>query len=394
MEFKKKYMKDNQPDLPVRLEDHAGNSPFVSVFGDLYTSNRRNQLTEKFEYGINSATLVATSTASGSVTGVESQAVLQTGSSSSASAELETKSANRYSPGAELYFQFTCRWEGTETTGYTAYIGGFDADSGIFLGFKDGTFRVGYRNSGNDYVVDQVDFDTDTLDWLNFENLNIFRISLGYLGIAPIRFYVQSNLGWVNFHTIDRMNRQKATHISTPTLPLAMRLIKTSGTTANIQMATGSWSAGTAEREHFEDRKRSTENTKTIPANTQTNVLTIRNNLTHNGRTNYVNVDIRLLSTATDGTKNVSFRLLKNATLTNPSFTDVDSLNSVVALDIQATISNGTNELTLAASRIDSKFVQLEEDEVTLVPGDTLTLAVESTGASDILGAIRWSEKF
>ena len=137
----------------------------------------------------------------------------------------------------------------------------------------------------------------------------------------------------------------------------------------------------------------SVDNIKNI-GTIETNILTLKNNLTYVGKTNHHAIFPTFLSVASiDGKKPVAIKLIVNATLGGtPSFIDVDTNTSIASWDISgSTVTGGNVAMTTVLGKEDSVMFEIAKIIPFIEPGDTLTVsAVTSTSTVDILAAISW----
>lgn len=382
--------------MKVELVDQAGNQPFMTVFGDLPTVTRSADIMVKFEY--NNATVDTTPTVSGtgSTGNASSLATVSTGVGVGL-ARLETVRSIRYRAGFAGYAMFTTAYTTPEANTVQRH-GPFGTDNGFWVGYNGTTFSVAYRKAGSDNVVA---VDMAELTWLDTTKLNLYRVDFGFLGIAPITYWVHGgvNRGWIPMAVIDKTNTQVATHINQPMLPIRMEAQRTSGTGANLVVSTASWCGGTygADNEdHVSARPFAATSSKTLSGSTLTNLLTIENQSTFQTLTNRVVSELLLLNLATDGTKAVEFRLLKGATLGgSPSYSNVDATNSVCRTDTAGTtVTGGTYVGSFFLSKVAQDRVYLADLGFEILPGEKLTIAAISTSASDVYASARWREMF
>lgn len=355
--------------------------PPVSIFGDAITNHRHAQINILFAYSVPAdkvaTAIVDTGLINGSATipttanAVNSMAMLETGTGSTGSAVINSKVAIQYLPGHDVEFLFT----GAFTTGVassTQWIGAFTASDGFAVGYNGTAFSILYRNSASggpapvETTIAQTSFNIDPLDGTGPSNitidptkLNIFKISFGWLGTAPIIFWIMRSDGqWFKFHTIQRPNSFAIPSVSLPMLQIRAE-VTNAGNTSNLAFYTGSWTGGTIGnddativRSYAYDRLNKTNVTAEVP------LLTLKNtSSTYYGKTNYLNIKI-LFACASSQTGNTLtvFRLIKNATsLTGASFTNYSTINpavsSVAQIDTSATAySGGTQILSIFGS--------------------------------------------
>lgn len=390
----------------LRIADRAGREPLVSEFGELIIGQRATDVQVQFQYNIATADVTDNSANGGAVTQSNSQAVLASGVGATGKASVESVDAIRYRPGHAGMAFFTAAWVTGGTAGAKQYIGPFDADDGFFVGFDGTGFVVGRRRSTVDTTVAQAAFSIDVLDGagasgINFSavsgNLNVFAISYGWLGAAPITFWILSPAGvWFPFHRIEYPGTATTPHIDNPVLPIAADITKTSGAT-DIDMRTCSWFGGSVGAEgEAGDRSFATNNEKAIGGAAETNILTLQSVATFQAKTNRVKTQCVSVSINSEGAKPVTVRIRRDATLGgSPSYTNIDATNSTLQVDIAGTTaSGGTVEEVIRLAKADGQTVDLTSMFIFIRPGDTLTFSAESSQASDVGVSIRWKELF
>ena len=123
----------------------------------------------------------------------------------------------------------------------------------------------------------------------------LFRIAYGWLGAAPIKYYVLTSTGqWINFHKIQWPNSAGGPTFLNPVLPIAMEVKKTAGT-SNLQINTASLNAGIVGEPSTAGSRFFAESNSVTIATSETHVLTIQNKTTYQGVTNQVQIQITVI---------------------------------------------------------------------------------------------------
>ena len=156
---------------------------------------------------------------------------LQTSTGTTGIAKLSSIEPLRYIPGHEAYAYFTTIFT-TGVANSTQWAGVFDSVDGFAVGYNGTTFSILHRIDSSDSTVAQSSFNIDRLDGtgpsritLDSTKMNIFRISYGWLGTAPITFEICRKDGqWFPFHMIQRANEESVPSIYNPVLPLTMEI--------------------------------------------------------------------------------------------------------------------------------------------------------------------------
>ena len=387
---------------------------FISGFGETIVSNLIDEINLQFQYGIPSLETSLSVLTTGTIYELDSFAVIQTGTDSSAEARIESKRALRYRTGHEGYIFFTATFTVPGVTNSTQLIGLFDDDDGAAVGYNGTEFSILFRRRGDaDLFIAQSNFNCDTIDGngpsgfnIDTSKLNIFRISYGWLGAAPIKFQVMRSDGvWITFHVIQQPNTSTGTHFKNPVLPIRAE-VKNSGNTTDIKLRTPSWNAGLAGNFTTPaSRFFSKSNSTTVPSTgAETHVLTLRNKSTFNSVTNRTEVRIAAIGGGGTDFSNtiVLFRIRKNATVTGTSFSDIDANNSVIEFSTAGTYSasTGTETFLIANNTFGSgpgiEFIPKSEYPIIFLPGETITLTAEILQSTNVpvLGTLSWEELF
>lgn len=387
--------------------DYSGKQSSNTIFNETLVGNKETDILVQFQYNISDHDVTTELVDTGTVTQETHMVKVSSGTGTSAEAHVISVESLRYRPGHEAFAYFTNLWETKGLANSIQYIGPLNDDDGFFIGYTGTDFSCGHRKDTVDTVVTQSDFNKDKLDGtgtsefnLNQNNLNIFKVTFGWLGIAPAFFevYGGANKGWILFHVIDFPNTQTGISIGNPVTPVHIDIIKSSADATDLIMRSGSWSAGVIDGGSGEVGKRfhTADNSQAIIANVDTNVLTLRNKATFASKTNRVLSKLQYISGDVDGTKPVAIKVCLNPDLSGtPVWTDVEINNSVIEYSITDTIVSGGTLLMPFHLKKDGDLNELiKELELHLHPGNTMSLSALSTGASTVDFALRWEERF
>lgn len=343
--------------VTINLPDYTANptQPFVSTFGDQYVAQRSSYMEVMFPYGI--LTDIVTTSASGSgaqVTAASSSAKLEAGTTETGTAKIETKRNLRYIPGHESYAYFTVAFTGGTASNSTQWIGLFDDEDGFAIGYENTSFSILYRSNITGSVVNttvaSTAFNIDKLDGtgpsgitIDPTKINIFKISYGWLGVAPAIFSIMKNDGtWYPFHKIKLPNSLATPSLSTPVVPMRAEITKTAGSGAtNLAILTSSWAAGQiGEPAPVNKRTFGTSVTGVSVSNsTEGPLISLESQSTFKTKTNKTTAELAYISISSD--KQTTFKIYKNpSSLTGASFGQVDS-NSSIYVDTSATAFSG-----------------------------------------------------
>lgn len=398
--------------MVIGSRHHRNFSPLadarVSVFSDLITGAKTDSISVQFQYNVAPEDVQMATTGSGEIKQENSQAIIETGTDAVASADLRTTKSVRYRPGHEGFAQFTTLFttdnnnKGIEDTSQLAGI--FNDDNGYYLGFMDEKFIVGRRREGEDIVVEQQNFNLDTLDGgnnsdykPNFSNMNVYRIRFGWLGSAPISFEILDNNGrWVEFHRM--AINDVLPSVGNPVLPIRLVANKVDGA-ENIEMKTASLNGGViGEINESANRYKSFDNTKEdLTGNEISAVFNLRSKEEFFNKENLVGVHQLFMSVGLDGGgKFTVVRVIRNATLVDtPNWQEVDEFNSVVEYDTQATdVEGGEVLLSFVIGASGKQTLDISNYFVDMLGGETLSFTVEPFVGADASISVRWQEEF
>ncbi len=372
--------------------------PNLSIFGETVTGVRNHDVSVAFNYNIATRDVNITTTGTGTAEADQNTLKITpgTGVGLSSVSSIDTVT---YRPGTEGFSIFTMALEGGGEAGLDQGIGLMDPDNGFLIAYNGTNFSVARRKAGVDIWTARADFNGEDISFLDPTKLNIYMIRYGWLGIAPICYFVYHGptRSWRLMHATDLTNVQTLPHINTPTLPVCAFSERVSGTGTAQVLRSGSWRGGVVDGSVGKFRSFSDKNTKLTVSSTLTNIFTLRNKATYQLITNKVSAIMEFVTYASDGTKSVELSLVRNATLGGtPSFSDIDTNNSVMEKDVAGTtVTGGDDMATFYLSKVDSDHIPLKEFDYRWFPGDTLTFAAKTvSGNSDISFSGNWGEVF
>ena len=378
-----------------------------SAFGELNVSNLTPVVQEIFTYNINSRKLQEVVNGTGSVSQSNGTASVSSGGTASSDAMMQTRKKIRYRPGEGVLARFTASFT-TGVSGVESYAGCIDTEDGFAFGYNGDTFGILHRNSANGSLVDtwisqsswnsDVADGTSTLPLLDTTKLNVFEVQLQYLGAGAIKFYIENPAGgeFILVHTIEYANANTYSSLSNPTLPFCM-YVENGGNAVDYSVCSSSVGLFIEGKDIPLGFINNIDNNKSSIGSTETNILTIQNKSTFNSKTNKNLVYPYLLNIATISfTKPVTVNVILNTTLGGtPSYTDIDTNNSITSYDTAGTTITGGSKLTsFILSKEDKISINLKEfTELFLSPGDTLTISASTTsGNGEVFTNITWLE--
>lgn len=408
---------DKNQSLRVQVVDPSGKTSNNSVFGESITAIRKDMISVQFQYNLSTYETVYTLTGSGTIEHDSPIAILRSASGTvEGTVEFKTKKAVRYRPGHECYAYFTAKftdyWSSITqeiTTEIKQTAGLCTGNDGFAIGLSNEVFGVFRKKRGQVEFYPQSSFNKDKIDGtgiskfnIDISSFNVFRITFGYLGVANVFFEVLSESGeWINFHRIDWSNTHGGTHINNPVLPIRFCIIKkTSEVDLTIELSTASCGAGITDgaSQDAGDRFQTATNAKSVTANIETNILTLKITDEINDITNNVLSKLILLSAATEGTKTIKINIYKNASIGGTqNFSYINKGSSSLMLDTSGTtveIGAGSILQSFSFAKSDSKQIDLSNLGIDFLKNETITFSAVSTANFDIDMSIRIKEEF
>lgn len=393
--------------LEVESVGPEGKQAMNTIFGEVTVGTRHDDVSCQFQYNNSTRDVLSTISGTGTTSNADSQAIVSSGTGVG-EASIVSIDAVRYQPGHECLTMFTSGFIGTPDANSYMQHGLFSGEDGFWFGYKGTDFGVAMLRGGVETFYPQTAWNKDKLDGTGVtgfdlvpSNLNIYKISYGWLGIAPIFFsvYSGSDNGWVLCHVIDFVNTQSFPHILNPSLPVQAKCSRSSGTGNDLQIKTSSWRAGIVGEEN-ELNSSSRVFSKTviskIVSTTETPVITLRNNTTFQSKNNQVKIELMVVNFTTDGAKAVVFTGRKGATLTGATFNAVDVNNSTMSFDVAATsFTGGTEGAATVLGKVDRARTDVRGTGLVIYPGETFLITGKAAGTtSDVSVSVRWVEYF
>jgi hypothetical protein len=393
-----------------QIVDEVGHSPSVSVFGDLCVSARHADILAKFAHGLSEFEAIKTATGTGNHDTDNGALTLTTGASQNSSCKVVSRDAVRYVAGYQMYANFTAAFISNPVAGSVRDIGFSNENDGFIIVDDAGTFKVRHiRTNGATYrEVSRNNWD-DPLNGsgesglnIDFSKTNIFQITFGHLGIAPVTFWIHNGFRFVPFHTFYYANLQTEPHLVNPYLEMVAKVTNTTNAVA-ATLLTASWNCGSihgVDLDATSSNRRFNQEVLAATITTERPILSIKNKADYptGGLENFVKTLINSMQGVCEGngTNTIKFRLYKNATLNagTTTYTDKNSVNSCVQVNTGATGFTGGTQVwfDVAARNVGFRFT-IDDKNIFLYPNETLTLTTQSASSVSTEFSFDWIEK-
>lgn len=419
-EFESGISVNGNSQLKTTPHDSQGNEmPLpLTAFGDLRTAPLKPQFQGSFEYTVDNTDLnINTVTGGGTVTQADGMAVVSSSITTTSSAMLQSKRHARYKSGLGGLVRFTALF--TTPVADTEQLAGLFDEVGSSEAFKNG-YAVGYAGTT---VYGLHRFQNDTLitipitDWddpldgtgfsgmvLDQTKLNVFAVPYQYLGAGAIRLYVESDTTglFTLVHTINYANNNIEPSVHNPNFFFTLH-VDNKATTSNLIVKSSSYAyfiEGETELIELHQPLNSSGTITKLAVTTEIAIFTIKNKTTYQSKTNFIDILLKIIAAsieASSANNLAELRLVKNATIGGvPSYSDINTSNSVVEIDTAGTTVSGGIDLFpgALAGKNDRAFQNLTDYKMIIAPGETITLAGLSANSATMKGALLFKELF
>ncbi len=276
----------------------------------------------------------------------------------------------------------------TDSTGVTA---------SAFTEIVSGAVATDTWVAQTSWNIDKMDGSGFSKQTLDVTKGNVYKIQYQWLGFGAIVFSLEnSDTGMLQeVHRITYANSNTIPSINNPTLPFSYS-VKNVANTSNLKVEGASVGLFLEGVNEIKGLPSSISGSLGSVGASQLNLLTIRNKLIFKGKINRVSIDATFLSVGIDNVKGAILSLVKNADVAGSvAWQDVDSDNSVVEYDVGGAAVTGTSFFSVLVPKDTSDTVPLKDLNIELQPGESLTLAVASSGGTGAFDAIlNWLEQF
>jgi hypothetical protein len=251
-----------------------------------------------------------------------------------------------------------------------------------------------------DAHVAQASWNRTTTPFAGFDptKLNVYRIQLGYLGVANIDFFIYNpNAGdYVHVHSIEWANSNNITHVGSPNFKIGWTAASLGSTGTNLTVEGASAELALQGDEVLRNDTHAINGTKGSITTSLVNALTVKNRVVFNNRYGLGKIKPLRLSIDNDHTKGLLVRILKNATIGGTTnYQWADEFNSIAAYDTAGTTVTGGKFLDgFTVPSNGSASISLKDITPEFDPDEYLTIAVQAasgTGAT-VSVILTWQE--
>lgn len=401
----------------TQIVDYIGlNIPQLhTAFGEKLVAELHPQWQQSFEYTVSNVQL-NTNTVSGTAAVVQqdAMAVVSTGTTAGSEGMLHSAHHAKYKAGIGGVLRFS----GLFTSGVPntfQYIGivdehGISAEfkNGLAIGFNGASATIARFQNDTLFEVAQASWD-DPLDGtglsgmtIDFTKLNVFYIQYQYLGAGSIDFWTEHPDTGIpfRFHSIKYANRFTTPSTYNPNYHFTI-YADNGATTSNMVVKSASYGyfiEGRTELIEVHQPQHATGKITKTTVTTEVAIFTIRNKLLYAGKDNYIDIILERFATSIEANAANNLgdcRIVKDTTLGGaPSYSDISVDNSVVEIDVSGTTVTGGETILWQplAGKNDKNIENILNMKIIVHPGQTMTVACQSTASATINAAIIWKE--
>ena len=241
--------------------------------------------------------------------------------------------------------------------------------------------------------------DSGILPLMDWTKGNVFQIRYQWLGFGLISFYVEnpSSGEWVLVHKIEYANANLVPSVRNPTLPLCLAAMNTTNTT-DILLYTSSMAGFIEGKAAPAPIKHGTSRTLSISGVTVVPILSLHNQHVFQGEINRARIKLTYVSVTNESGKPAIIHFNVNPTLTDASFSALEPANSIMDVDIAATVlTGGDSQFSVALPSGAVQVIPIKELDFNIDPLTTFTIGGAQTAsgtASVVTVAVNWEENF
>lgn len=264
--------------------------------------------------------------------------------------------------------------------------------------------QAGAANNNN--WTYQQDWNVDTLDGngpsgvdIDFSKLNVYQIQFRWLGAGEIRYSIENPItgDMIYFHHEHYSNRNNDVHLDNPSFKMGYIAANLTGDTLATNAST-SGASMMAAREGLEIEgafpSSTTSSATNLNSGSNYNILSLKNELIYQNKINLRKVKMKNISVAADVNDPFIVHLYLNATKsTGYTWSSLSNFNCVITDKDNGTISNTVAIAEYVVNKGGSEIIDLDKLEITIPPGDILTISVSSAGTiTKLSAAATWIE--
>lgn len=402
----------NNPNY-TRIVDESGYEAFNTVFGESTIAEREDSINIAFHYNNGEGySTKQTLTGTGTTANLNEMAQVKTGTGIGTS-KIKSRRAVRYITRHECLAMFTSMYTTPEANTYQSHLYGERNQDGIGFGYNGTVFGIWIITRSIIEHIPQDSWSEGLPSGFVFDplKLNIFCVSFGWLGIAPISFkiFCGKRYGWKTVHIEDRTNNQDKPYLGNATLPISVEVGRTSGTGANLILSTASWGAGILGKGGKPENRyiiTKRENT-TFSGTVYQSIMSFKSKETYQSKTNNIRTIIGTATFSNLGNKDISIDIFRDngvneATLTGGSYVDADTNGSPLQYNNTATtfvagagtklVGNTLVQPNTMATRIN--LLGSGDAEIDIVAGETIHIVVLGANTGTLKSTIRMVDEF
>lgn len=419
-----------KPDL-TNLSNNAdirNATSFNSIFGEKITAYRKSQLSDRFYFGYEAVEYTDTKVGTGAInlkgnTGFENLLSLETGTTISSSALIQTKRAMRTVATFEYGIDFIAIIKKPTGDGIAEISLKSDDANGLGIKCKkinnEQVFGFFYIKDGVENFVSQSEFNKDKIDGtgasgfnIDISKNNIYRLLAGYSVVAPSLFVMNEQNQWIHVHEFEYPNQNIDTCISTTFLTPTFYV--SNGTTAeNVEVQISAYNTFNIDGESVDvnNRKFSLGLTGTLDGTggyIRRPIIGFQNSSTFQGtlmpteKACKISAILEYLAVTLSGqNKTILFELLMLpiTSITNTPTFDKVSVDSILDYTVDATYDY-TDAKTIFSTSLQSTSDKIEPQvdrlRLSLNAGNIAVFTITSDTVLDIdwIFSNAWSELF
>lgn len=373
----------------------------ITAQGVLATANILPLIQIDFPYSLNSEITLSNNILSGTVALSNNLCIISSGAAINSVGSLNSKRYIRYRAGQGINILAACIFA-PGITGNTQLLGFGNSVDGLFYGYTGSNFGILRRYNSVDTWTLQSNWNCDKFDGtgpsgmnLNTQFGNTYVIQQQWpFGIVNFQIVESSTGSKYIAHRLSIVNNSLTTLTQNPTYPLLITS-SNSTSTSNVSIRLGNISAHIEGSLKILGPRLCTDNTKSLNTNSYVNIITIKNKTTFNSKPNYISSSFKSISAGTDSRQAV-ITLFRNAIVAGtPVFTDYNTTLSTMQIDTSGTTVTGGIQLHTTCLGLNANsFEKFDDFEITLEPGDTMTLCarIPASAGTNVSVSVSWIE--